>query len=253
MVSEELKSHPFLTLVWKEAIQIQKNLKEDVLDIKFDTDIDEYQFYILRVGYSISHLITWLEQLEHAVHYLSNFSYSKNTKTIGINRAHHFIYNVENYLIRLQSIYDRTLQLTNNVFHLCIEESNISHSLIISNLKVSRTDIPKLLKSLRRSIDSKAQDRHAIIHKHSYQEKSLRRLELFYMFNQETWENRENSPSYEGLCHIRSQLMKEVVAEKKREYSEINKKICEVLYPLFTELHIHYDKFSAQLNKIAYG
>ena len=252
MLSEKLKFHPFSVAVWGEAAPIQKELEEKGLDVDSE-DIDEYQFYVMRVGYSLAHLITWIEQLEHAVYYLSDFSYSKEAKIKGVSRSHHLLYNVENYLIRLQSIYDRALQLTNKVFHLLIEESNISHSVIVSNLKVSRTKISSLLKSLQRSIKAQARERHEIVHRNSYQDPQLRRLELFYMFDEDTWKDEPGKPSFQGLSHMRSQLLKQVVAEKKKEFSDINESLFEKVDLLLLGLHEQYNKESLRLKLYVYG
>ena len=65
--------------------------------------------------------------------FLSNYGYSKKIES---TRADYLIYNLENYLIRLNSVYDRVLQIVNAVFHLCINEENVNHSVIISNYKV---------------------------------------------------------------------------------------------------------------------
>lgn len=252
MLSDKLKSHPFSASVWSEAFTMQKELEEKGIDAESE-DIDEYQFYVMRVGYSLAHLITWMEQLEHAVFYLSDFSYSKDAKQVGVNRSHHLLYNVENYLIRLQSVYDRALHLTNNVFHLCVEESNISHSVVVSNLKVSRTEIASLLKSLRRSINGKAQDRHKIVHQSSYQNPQIRRLELFYMFDKETWKEEAGKPSFESLSHMRSQLMKQVVVEKKEEFSQINDSLFERTGILLTGLYAQYNKEASRLKLYVCG
>ena len=151
-------------------------------------DVDEYQFYVMRVGYCLAQIMTWMEQLDHAVYYLSDYSYKKQAQEEGVNRAKHLIYNVENYLIRLHSVYDRALQLTNSVFHLGISEASVGHSVIVSNLKVARTDVKGYLKKLKKECEKRAQERHAIVHRESHREDRLRRLELFYMFDRETWE-----------------------------------------------------------------
>lgn len=77
--------------------------------------MDEYEFYIRSVAFSLSHTLRWCEQLDLAIELLSNFDYSKKYAS----KADHFIYNVENYYIKINSVYDRILQLTNSIFHIC--------------------------------------------------------------------------------------------------------------------------------------
>lgn len=216
-------------------------------------DVDEYQFYVMRVGYCLAQIMTWVEQLDHAVYYLSDYSYKKQAQEEGVNRAKHLIYNVENYLIRLCSVYDRALQLTNSVFHLGVSESSVGHGVIVSNIKVARTSVKNDLKKLKKVCEKRAQERHAIVHRESHREDKLRRLELFYMFDRETWEHGKDSSSFDGLSHIRTQLMKDVVAEKKKEFVDLNKSIFMAVEDLFNGLHQQYLKERNRLHVYVYG
>jgi Cthe_2314-like HEPN len=250
MEFETLPQHPFFVEVSREAVQIQRDLDlNPLVEAENEPTLNELQFYITRVGYSLAHTLTWVDQLHQAVHFLSDFGYSRLKKG-GIRRSQHLIYNVENYLVRLQSVYDRLLQLTNSVFHLCIAEGLINHSIIVSNLKVERTQVPKLLRAVRRTIKHKEDDRNDIVHRHSYADPELRRLELFYMHTEETWEPNERSIPYKNLCHVRSQRMKKIVAEKKVEFQSINASLVTALGPLFTEMHAQYKEEKTRLRYV---
>ena len=110
-----------------------------------------------------------------------------------------------------------------------------------------------MLKSLRRSINAKAQDRHKIVHHSSYQDPQIRRLELFYMFDKETWKEEPGKPSFESLSHMRSQLMKQVVVEKKKEFSQINESLFEKTGLLLTGLYTQYNKEASRLKLCVCG
>ena len=247
MKSQILKAHSFPTKVWEKCRELNPAILESDRDKESDA-INEYEFYVLRVGYALAHLVTWIEQLEHAVFYLSDYPYSKAAKSYGITSASHLQYNVENYLIRLNSIYDRSLQLTNCVFHLCVEESNISHALIVSNLHVARTKVPLKLKSLRKSLDQYAQYRHKILHQSSYQDSTLRRLELFYMYDKEAWETAGKKSKFANLAHVRSQLLKKTVASLKMDYSQINDSLGDAIADLFVPLEREYERQTRRIS-----
>ena len=247
MKSEILKAHSFPTKVWDKCREIHKALLESNRDPDSE-DIDEYEFYVLRVGSALAHLLTWIEQLEQAVFYLSDYPYTKAAKSSGITSASHLQYNVENYLIRLNSVYDRSLQLTNCVFHLCIEDSNISHGLVVSNLHVARTKVPTKLKGVRKSIDQYAQQRHKILHQASYQDKTLRRLELFYMYDKETWKSVGGKSKFRNLAHVRSRLLKETAASLKTDYSHINDRLGDAVAELFAPLEREYESQSKRIS-----
>lgn len=76
MIPDSLKLHQFPHKVWEEAVPLQRMAEEQDAD-EDGEDVDEYQFYVMRVGYCLAQIMTWVEQLDHAVYYLSDYSYKK--------------------------------------------------------------------------------------------------------------------------------------------------------------------------------
>ncbi|KPF67146.1 hypothetical protein IP84_13355 [beta proteobacterium AAP99] len=239
--------HPFVQAILKESVEVGRVSGYDPVRDDEYPPLDELQFYIVRVGYAVAHTLTWVDQLHQSVLFIGDFGYGRRLRDEGVNRSHHLIFNVENYLVRLQSIYDRLLQLTNAVFHLCISDELVNHSLIVSNLRVDRTKVPQLLKAVRKTIQGRAEDRNAIVHKHSYMDPKLRRLELLYMHTEETWRPKRPEMTYKRLCHVRSQQMRQVTAEKKTEFGALNAALVQALLPLLTELHSQYELHKKRL------
>ena len=149
------------------------------------------------------------------------------------------IYNIENYFIRLNSVYDRMLQLINAVFHLSVNPESVGHSVIISNLKVSRrTEIKANIKQVKKYLETYSQKRNTLIHKHSWRDVKLRKLELFYLNRIE-----EMSISPEGkkrFKNYRAQKLKEYITEQKGEFAQINKELAAKIDPLFLSLKPEY-------------
>lgn len=241
MTYTSVHEHPFVQAILAESVEVGRTVGFDPVRDDDYPPLDELQFYVVRVGYAMAHTLTWVEQLHQAVLFIGDFGYGRRLRDEGVNRSHHLIFNVENYLVRLQSIYDRLLQLTNAVFHLCISDELVSHSLIVSNLHVARTKVPGLLKAVRKTIQGKAEDRNAIVHKHSYMDPKLRRLEILYMHTEETWQPKRSEMTFKKLCHVRSQQMREVTSTKKAEFRAINASLVNSLLPLLTELHLQYE------------
>jgi len=247
---DDLGQHPFFIRASQDSIDVQKALGLKMTDDFDDAmPMDELQFYVTRVGFSLSHTIGWTEQLQHAVHFMTDFGYSKKASVAGIKRSHHLLYNVENYLIRLQSVYDRCLQLTNAVFHLCISSEHVNHGVIVSNLHVNRTNVPKLLKTVKNSIKREEQERHTLVHKHSHMDPELRRIDLFYMHSKETW-GADKSIPFENIQHIRSQLVKKYTTRRKPEFEAINAELASSLASLFDGLIVEYSRQKVRLGKI---
>ena len=250
MAFEDLYQHPLFEMVSQDSINSQTVLGVGFTDDLDDsTTVDELQFYVMRVGFSLAHALGWVEQLHQAVHFMTDLGYGKKATDLGIKRPAHLLYNIENYLIRLQSVYDRCLQLTNAVFHICISDELVSHSLIVSNLHVSRTPVPKLLKAVRKTIDNHAQDRHQLIHRNSHMDPQLRKIELLYMHSRETWKD-DKKFTYERLTLHRAERVRTFTTQRKDEFVRINSELVLALGPLFDELLLQYKRQKSRLEKI---
>jgi len=222
-----------------EGIDIDRS----AVELPDDIELDEYQYYVQTVGFYLVHTITWCRQLDLAIEFLSNFDYSKN---IDASRADHLIYNLENYLIRLNSVYDRVLQVVNAVFHLCISEENVSHSVIVSNYKVQhRKFIHSKIKGIQKYLKDYAQARHTLLHKHSYLDVKLRKIELFYLHDlkdipeDDEWKNK--------LKVFRENYLRDYIAEKKEEFYNVNRDLYIVLNELFDLLWEEYERQKTSL------
>lgn len=220
--------------------KLMKAVLEDVPSTEpaDDTEINEHQFYVQRVGFYVVHTIAWCQQLHMASEFLSNFDYSKK---ISASRADHLIYNVENYLIRLNSVYDRVLQLVNAVFHLCIGEENISHGVVVGNYRVQHdSDALKKIKAIRKYLEDYAQDRHTLVHKHSLLDVKLRRIERMYVHD---LRGADQNDEHVKLFKIRrAAYLRDYVVEKKDEFVKINLGLVDLIDQLFDVLHGEYGR-----------
>ncbi len=233
----------------QDGSDLQEKLGLGFRDELDDSALDELQFYVLLVGFALSHTFAWVEQLHHAVVFMTDFGHGKKAKELHIKRPAHLLYNIENYLIRLQSTYDRCLQLTNAIFHICTSDELVNHSLIVSNLHVSRTPVPKLLKAVKKSIDDHAQDRHQLIHRHSHMDPELRMIELLYMHSKETWPD-NGKVTYDRLVAHRAERVRNFTTRRKAEFVKINATLVSTLQPLFDELLVQYKRQKSRLNKL---
>lgn len=236
-----IENHDFYNELVKDANQYLAGKDFEVFDIEIpkETEFDEIEFYIHNVGFYTSYFIKWLKQLDFAIEILSNYDYKKDSK---YNRVDHLIYNIENYIIRFQSVSDRLLQVINGVFHLTINENDVKGTVIMNNLKVSRTSVQSKYSPIKKHLKKLYNERNTIIHRHSYLEKELRKLELFYEADKKKIDSR--------IKTFRTQKLKEYLEKKKEEYSSNNQKLFELIPVLFDELLIEYKKQRNRLIKI---
>ncbi len=237
---QKIREHGFVKELYGDAELYLKNKKFEISDIELENpDFDEFEYFIHAVGFSYNYFFKWCQQLEFSVEFLSNYNYGKNQ---SYNRADHLVYNVENYIIRYQSILDRLLQLINSTFHLCISEVEVTHAVVMSNYKVSRTNIPQTFKPIKKLFRNLYEDRNTLIHRHSYLEKELRRIEIFYTVDLDLSESE--------LKRYRARKISEYITSKKKEYQGNNDKLFKLIPALFDELLKVYVKERNKLKLI---
>lgn len=234
----KLDDSNFLAVVLKDGEVAFEGIKVEPLatELPADIDLSEYQYYVQKVGFYLVNTIAWCKQLDLAIELLSNFDYSKKTTS----RADHLIYNIENYLIRIKSVHDRILQLVNCVFHLCINEANVNHGIIVSNYKVQhRPIIHKAIKAISKYLSEHEQIRHTLIHRHSLLDSDIKRIKLFYLNNFEHVDDQDNVKRYK---YLRTENLKRYISSKKLEFASINKSLSELVNNLFNELENEYER-----------
>jgi hypothetical protein len=234
----ELDENDFLVYVLRDGEVAFSDIKVDRLATELPEDIklSEYQYYIHKVGFYLINTISWCKQLDLAIELISNFNYSKTE----VSRADHLIYNIENYLIRIKSVHDRVLQLVNAVFHLCINEENVHHGVIVSNYKVQhRPRILKAVKAIHKYLSAHEQIRHTLIHRHSLIDKDLKKIELFYLNNFEHIDDADHIKAYK---YVRTEHLKRFLSDKKSEFKETNSALYTLINALFFELKPEYER-----------
>ncbi len=242
---DKIIGHNFTQNLLGDSDVISKGRTFKASDIELENaDFSEYEFYIHNTGFYYVHFLELCKQLENAPELLSNFRYDSNSK---ISRADHLTYNLENYIIRLTSISDRILQTINAVFHLCIDEKDVNERVILDNLKVSRTDLPKFYNEFRKSLKEYTGDRNTIVHRHSFLDKQLKRIQIFYhkeLAKKMLFDSEDGSRFKE----IRKGVLTKFLADKKKECHSTNEKCFKTIIPILDILEDQYKKMKNKLN-----
>lgn len=233
-----LEENVFMVSVLKDGEVAFSDIQVDILATELPECIEltEYQYYVQKVGFYLVNTTSWCKQLDLAIELLSNFDYSKKEAS----RVDHLIYNVENYLIRIKSVYDRILQLVNAVFHLCINEASVNNGVIVSNYKVQhRPEILKAVKAINKYLGEHEKVRHTLIHRHSLIDKDLKKIELFYLSD---FKHIADEDQVKVFKSIRTEHLKMFLSDKKSEFREINKILYNLINTLFLELMPEYER-----------
>jgi hypothetical protein len=243
--------HPFVTLVFKDAFEVD-NLLADSTPLNVEPSYKrlptEREFYILKVGHSLASLLHLCLQLDQALFYISNCRITPSMKNARIDRPSHLTYNIENYLIRTQMLYDRVLQLVNAVAHLCNSDENCTHKIIIENLKVKQTRLPVLLKSLKKHLGKYIYKRNQIIHVRSYNDNNLRRLALLYVTLLSDSRLKDSNPNLAvDVPEFVNYRARNIVRDKKLEYTRFNTKLFKEVVTILDELKTRYEEEKKRL------
>jgi len=242
-----VSKHPFVEDLFRTAMEISKEIKKTngfKVNVEFEREPVENEFYVLQLGYCMAHLLTTIQQMEHTVMYMSNFSPTDLMKEAGINRSTHLLWSVENYVIRSQTSYDRLLVLIDRLFNIQNKPNRISHESIVTNTHIQRTKIPNALKPVKKAIKKYYHDRNTIIHESSYADDELRHIEgLAILSSNPDYELQKDEMLKEELkYHVRRYVKK-----RKTEYTRINKNLCIALGDLFSAIQPIYKIKYAEL------
>jgi len=244
---DSLSKHSFIEDVFKKGIEINKEIVKPngfKVDAEYKRDPFEEEFYCLQLGSCIAHLLTVVQQMEHTIFYMSNFSPTDSMKKAGVNRSTHLLWSVENYIVRTQTVYDRLLILVDRLFNIQNQPNQISHESIVTNTHISRTAIPKALKPVKSAVKKYYRDRNTIIHEASYLDDELRRIEAYTILS--------SNPDYEEakVENLKEELkwaVREFLKKRKKEFVRINKNVCVALGNLFDQMHPIFTKKYAEL------
>lgn len=237
---EELSRHPFVEDVFLRALKISKELDESSpfsAKVILKRKPTEREYYCLVLGTALAHFLTTVQQLEHSVLYMGNFSPSETMKKYGVTRASHLLWATENFIIRTQTSYDRLLVMVDRLFNLQNQANKISHESIVTNGHIAATEIPAVLKPIRNSIKKYYYDRNTIIHEAPFHNDELRRLEGLSLAAQNI------KLSGENIEHLNEDIKyetKQYLAKSKREYTKINNNLCKSTAIAFDAMHKVY-------------
>jgi hypothetical protein len=247
---DELTQHPFTRNALETAIPVLRaeNDYKKHHGRKSEYTLCEHDFYIMRVGNRISMLISHCEQLSNAIHFMTTYRKTAGSMTAGANRISHLRYNVENFIIRTQTLYDLVLKLVDAVFHLTNDDSQCRHPTIVGNLKVKNSSVPRLLKSLRRKLDEFHPARNVIVHGGQFEDKKLSTLELLALLETSCQlSGTELPPQLRHLPSIRAARTRELLKDRKSHYTRFTSEVIVLLVALLDELHKQFAKEKARL------
>lgn len=211
---------------------------------------DEYGFYLMRVGNRLATLLSHCEQLIHSIFFITNYRETPTTRRAGITRAKHIRYGIESYIIRTQTVYDLVLKLVDAVFHLTNADSQCRHSTIVLNEKVRQSNIPSVLKPLRKKLESFRDARNTVIHRGGYREDDLYRLELYSVLEEEYYRADQDIPrELAFLPEAKREKIRDLVRKRKTQYTQFNYATFKLVAEVLDSLQEYFIKEESRLRR----
>lgn len=144
---------------------------------KITSQPSEKERFLIEIFIGISKITDCLDQIYFSIEMLSGFRKKKGNE---MNRHDYIIFMIENFFLRITSIFDRTLHLTNFLFDIGIPERECKESTIIKNNKIKGTEVEKSLKDLKRFTDRFKPIRNKVAHSNAFEDKELYPIRDYY-------------------------------------------------------------------------
>lgn len=242
---KELFNNSFSKKILNDSMEVRNELFENHLKLLVEPKRapNKLEYYKLDVGFSISQIFSWCQQLVNNIHFLRAKSPHSTLKKYKITSYDLLIYHIENYYIRLQSLYDRLLNLTNALFLLGNSADNITHKIIIENsfVKLSKLDVDlrRINKIIRDHLGTK---RNQIIHQEGYQDQKLRNLEFYCLFIDGIIIPDEDVDVIKYVPMQVKAIASKITNDRIEEFTVFNDKLFSEINILFSKLEKIYDK-----------
>jgi len=129
--------------------------------------------YAIETLLSIGSIVSCVDQLYFSIDMLAG--YRSSSTSDRMNRYDYIVFGIENYYLRLTSVFDRCLRLANVLFQLGLPERQCNNDSIIKNSHINGTAVAHALQELDKFTGPFRFHRNTVAHQASYKEKELER------------------------------------------------------------------------------
>lgn len=206
-----------------------------------------YDSYVFNVETSFEELVKLFRKLQLSIDIIEKLNIDSFMVDEKYNKYEYIIYLLENFIIRLLSIEDRSLNLINIIFDLGNDDRNCKEHIILKNKNVIDSDVNLSYKKLSKILTMYKEDRNTIIHHGSYSNDDTFYLELYNSFLATGNLYSNNDDQVKTLNNFYSAESREIKDIKVKEFNDVLKKIGEVILEVFNHLEQRYD---CHINKL---
>jgi len=199
----------------------------------------ELSGYILACSKALSAISSCMDKTKLSLSFL-DINHLEAIATEERSKGDYIELLVENTIIRVQSIYDRTLIFINRLLDLGISNESINHNLLITNEKVIGYGLDGKLKSINKSCKEYRSVRNTVIHHDRYSEEQLDQLALIMKADHLSRQNSGEPFADEGTLKDFTEAYLKIKREDLSEYLDIIEKRISDLYDSAIPVYTHY-------------
>lgn len=176
-----------------------------------DPSATRRESYAIETLLSVGNIISCIDQLHLSIDMLSGYrSVSTPEK---LNRYDYIVFGIENYYVRLTSVFDRCLRSANVIFQLGLPERQCNNESIMKNAHIKGTPIAIALIELDKFTGRFRSHRNTVAHQGTYSENELDQLGSYYHVVEE-------DDSFERYRYLIKKKTDDFVAEKKLKFKD---------------------------------
>lgn len=200
---------------------------------KFDFPASEHYNYSIAVFENSISIISTINILDNIPIYLKSFSPNKIYIINDITQYDYVKYHLEVYHIKLITLFDQLLLLTNTVFDLGFPAKQCTFINLLSNNHLKNSETALVLKKINKDLQIFKEIRNTIIHKGEYKDKSFHEFEIDYILCRYA---KDLSVTKDYI----KKLLKPILKEKISTCEKLNKIIAKDVFLFFNSLKEKY-------------
>lgn len=204
-----LKDHSLLNLNDRLADVREYIAKCDPCDPNSDPPATRREKYAIETFMSVSNIVSCIDQLHFSIGMLSG--YRADSAPEKMNRVDYIVFGIENYYLRLTSVFDRCLRLANVIYQLGLPEQACNNDSIIKNNHVKGTPAAKTLKELDNFTSPFRFHRNIVAHHGTYFDNDINHLGSYYCLA-------DGDDGFGRYRHLYKNRTDDFVVEKKTEF-----------------------------------
>lgn len=167
----KIEEHPLLNKALGELRPLLESIDPKIMAIKSSKErhsrapkLSAEQTYHHCVFWYAKNMVEAFKQLNQVTMYIRDFPKPRSYFKQGITQYDWSQYHLHVYIVRIVSLYDIALKLTNGVFRLGVEDRQVRKDTVEDNLWVNRTRVSERLCDLRKSRLRVRKPRNLFVH-----------------------------------------------------------------------------------------